>query len=68
VLQPQRCQHWTGEPGTDSHGPEVQALVDYYRAAAGDHPDWDEYRSVMVSDRRVLMAMTVERVYGAKIR
>jgi PPOX class probable F420-dependent enzyme len=55
-------------PGTDPNGPEVQALVDYYRAAAGEHPDWDEYRSVMVSDRRVLMAMTVEKVYGAKIR
>jgi PPOX class probable F420-dependent enzyme len=51
-------------PGTDPHGPEVEALVDYYRAAAGEHPDWDEYRSVMVSDRRVLMRMTVERVYG----
>ncbi len=55
-------------PGTDPDGPEVQALVEYYRAAAGEHPNWDEYRSVMVSDRRVLMAMTVERVYGAKIR
>jgi len=55
-------------PGTDPHGPEVQALVDYYRIAAGEHPDWDEYRSVMVSDRRVLMAMTVDNVYGAKIR
>ena len=55
-------------PGTDPHGPEVEALVRYYRSAAGEHPDWDEYRSVMVSDRRVLMALTVERVYGAKIR
>jgi PPOX class probable F420-dependent enzyme len=55
-------------PGTDPHGPEVQALVDYYRSAAGEHPDWDEYRAVMVSDRRVLMAMTVDRVYGEKIR
>ncbi|WP_027945924.1 PPOX class F420-dependent oxidoreductase [Amycolatopsis taiwanensis] len=55
-------------PGTDPHGPEVQALVDYYRLAAGEHPDWDEYRSVMVSDRRVLMTMTVDHVYGAKIR
>ncbi|HEX3286912.1 MAG TPA: PPOX class F420-dependent oxidoreductase [Mycobacterium sp.] len=55
-------------PGTDPNGPEVEALVDYYRSAAGEHPDWDEYRSVMVSDRRVLMAMTVDRVYGAKIR
>ncbi|NDL60381.1 PPOX class F420-dependent oxidoreductase [Phytoactinopolyspora mesophila] len=55
-------------PGTDPHGPEVEALVDYYRRAAGEHPDWDEYREVMVSDRRVLMAMTVEHVYGEKIR
>ncbi|MGV0675934.1 PPOX class F420-dependent oxidoreductase [Mycolicibacterium fortuitum] len=55
-------------PGADPHGPEVQALVDYYRSAAGEHPDWDEYRSVMVSDRRVLMKLTVERVYGEKLR
>jgi PPOX class probable F420-dependent enzyme len=55
-------------PGTDPHGPEVEALVDYYRAASGEHPDWDEYRSVMVSDRRVLMVMTVDHVYGAKLR
>ncbi|GAA3243391.1 PPOX class F420-dependent oxidoreductase [Dactylosporangium siamense] len=54
-------------PGTDPHGPEVNTLVDYYRRAAGEHPDWDEYRSVMVSDRRVLMVMTVEHVYGAQI-
>lgn len=54
-------------PGTDPHGPEVQALVDYYRIAAGEHPDWDEYRSVMVSDRRVLITMTADHVYGAKI-
>ncbi len=55
-------------PGTDPHGPEVEALVDYYRLAAGEHPDWEEYRSVMVSDRRVLMTMTVDHVYGATIR
>jgi PPOX class probable F420-dependent enzyme len=54
-------------PGTDPAGPEVEALVDYYRAAAGEHPDWTEYRAVMVADRRVLMAMTVERVYGEQI-
>jgi PPOX class probable F420-dependent enzyme len=55
-------------PGTDPNGAEVEALVGYYRAAAGEHPNWDEYRQVMVSDRRVLMAMKVEKVYGAKIR
>ncbi|MFJ9037285.1 PPOX class F420-dependent oxidoreductase [Streptomyces sp. NPDC102406] len=54
-------------PGADPHGPEVEALVEYYRRAAGEHPDWDEYRSVMVSDRRVLMEMTVDHVYGQRI-
>jgi PPOX class probable F420-dependent enzyme len=54
-------------PGADPDGPEVQALVDYYRLAGGEHPDWDEYRSAMVWDRRVLMALTVDRVYGADI-
>jgi PPOX class probable F420-dependent enzyme len=54
-------------PGDDADGPEVQALVDYYRLAAGEHPDWDEYRSAMVADRRVLMTMTVDHVVGAAI-
>jgi PPOX class probable F420-dependent enzyme len=54
-------------PGTDPHGPEVEALVDYYRTAAGEHPDWDEYRSTMVAERRVLITMTVDHVYGAKV-
>ncbi|ONM49762.1 PPOX class F420-dependent oxidoreductase [Nocardia donostiensis] len=55
-------------PGADPHSPEVEALVDYYRAAAGEHPDWDGYRAVMVSDRRVLMKMSVERIYGEALR
>ncbi|MEU9233979.1 PPOX class F420-dependent oxidoreductase [Streptomyces subrutilus] len=55
-------------PGTDPRGPEVEALVRYYRAAAGEHPDWDEYRETMVADRRVLMTMAVDHVYGDKIR
>ncbi|GAC69613.1 PPOX class F420-dependent oxidoreductase [Gordonia soli] len=55
-------------PGTEPDGPEVDALVEYYRRGAGEHPDWDEYRSVMVSDRRVLMTLHIERVYGEKLR
>ena len=55
-------------PGNDPHGPEVEALVDYYRRAAGEHPDWTEYRSAMVSDRRILMVLTVGRVYGESLR
>lgn len=41
-------------PGADPHGPEVEALVEYYRAAAGEHPDWDEYRSTMVDRKSVV--------------
>ena len=55
-------------PGTDPNGPEVEALVDYYRRAAGEHPDWDDYRSVMVSDRRVLLKLAVTHVYGTRLR
>ncbi|NDZ97018.1 PPOX class F420-dependent oxidoreductase [Streptomyces sp. SID6673] len=55
-------------PGTDPNGPEVDALVDYYRQGAGEHPDWAEYRGVMVADRRVLMVLHVGRAYGAKLR
>jgi PPOX class probable F420-dependent enzyme len=54
-------------PGTDPDGPEVDALVAYYRAAAGEHPDWAEYRAVMVADRRVLMTLQVEKVYGERL-
>ena len=48
-------------PGTDPQSPEVEALVDYYRSAAGEHPDWDEYRSVMERDRRVMIRIEPER-------
>ncbi|MYW33457.1 PPOX class F420-dependent oxidoreductase, partial [Streptomyces sp. SID2119] len=33
----------------------------------GEHPDWDEYREAMVSGRRVLITMTVDHVYGARV-
>lgn len=55
-------------PGATPDSAEVETLVDYYRRAAGEHPDWDEYRQAMVADRRVLMSMQVAHVYGAKLR
>jgi PPOX class probable F420-dependent enzyme len=39
----------------------MEGLVAYYRAVAGEHPDWDDYRAAMRSERRVLLRMTVER-------
>jgi PPOX class probable F420-dependent enzyme len=55
-------------PSTDPDGAEVDALVEYYRGGAGEHPDWREYREVMVADRRVLLALTITHVYGARLR
>lgn len=39
----------------------MEPLVDYYRAAAGEHPDWDDYRAAMVRDQRLLIRIDVER-------
>ena len=39
----------------------VEGLVDYYRAIAGEHPDWDEYRSAMRSQRKCLIRVTPRR-------
>jgi PPOX class probable F420-dependent enzyme len=33
-------------------------------ASAGEHPDWDDYRQAMVTDRRVLLTMPIAHVYG----
>lgn len=39
----------------------LEPLVEYYRRISGEHPDWDEYRSVMASEQRVLIRLHVER-------
>jgi len=49
------------------HGSEVEAIGGLLPHCLRRTPGRDEYRSVMVSDRRVLMAMTVDHVYGAKV-
>ena len=42
----------------------VQALVDYYRAFSGEHPDWDDYRQTMVTEQRRLLRVRPEKIYG----
>lgn len=44
----------------------MDGLVEYYRSVSGEHPDWDEYRSAMREEKRVLLRMTVERVGPSK--
>ncbi len=39
----------------------MEGLVDYYRSVSGEHPNWDEYRRAMQSERRVLLRISIER-------
>lgn len=40
----------------------MSLLVDYYRLVSGEHPDWDDYRTAMRRERRVVLRVTVSRV------
>ncbi|SCG37898.1 PPOX class probable F420-dependent enzyme [Micromonospora echinaurantiaca] len=46
----------------------VEELVGLYRSIQGEHPDWDDYRRAMVAERRLVLRLHVERVYGAPPR
>jgi PPOX class probable F420-dependent enzyme len=50
----------TADPG-DATADELVAL---YRSMQGEHPDWDEYRSAMVADQRLVARLTPTRCYG----
>jgi PPOX class probable F420-dependent enzyme len=39
----------------------MQGLIDLYRRAAGEHPDWDDFRAAMDRERRVLLRIEIER-------
>ncbi len=39
----------------------AEPLVDYYRAIAGEHPDWDEYRQAMLTQGKALLRITPTR-------
>ena len=36
----------------------IEPLVDYYRAIAGEHPDWSEYRQAMADQGKCLIRIT----------
>jgi PPOX class probable F420-dependent enzyme len=52
------------EVAAEPNDATVDELVEIYRAIAGDHPDWDEYRAAMVADNRLVLRVPVDRVYG----
>ena len=51
-------------PAAATDDDTVEAMVEWYRAMSGEHPDWDEYRQAMVDDRRLLLTITPTHAYG----
>jgi len=39
----------------------MEPLVDYYRSLSGEHPDWDDYRTAMEREQRVILRIEPER-------
>jgi PPOX class probable F420-dependent enzyme len=42
----------------------VEELVALYRSLQGEHDDWDDYRSAMVADRRLVARLRPTHAYG----
>jgi PPOX class probable F420-dependent enzyme len=42
----------------------VEELIGTYRAMAGEHKDWDEYRRSMVDDKRLVARLRPTHAYG----
>lgn len=51
-------------PAAAADDATVEALIGLYRDVRGEHPDWDDYRRAMVEDRRVLLTLHIDHVYG----
>ena len=44
-----------------------QAFRDVYRSISGEHPDWDEYDRAMVEDKRAVVVVVPDRIYGTAL-
>ena len=42
----------------------VEDLVVLYRTLRGEHPDWTEYRTAMVTERRLVVRLAPTHAYG----
>ncbi|MDV8067799.1 PPOX class F420-dependent oxidoreductase [Rhodococcus sp. IEGM 1366] len=52
-------------PAVDPHDEVVDALVELYRDISGnEHPDWEDYRRAMVAERRQILSVRADHVYG----
>jgi PPOX class probable F420-dependent enzyme len=39
----------------------LDGLVEYYRCIAGEHPDWDDYRTAMARQDKSLLRVTIDQ-------
>jgi PPOX class probable F420-dependent enzyme len=63
VLNPRFFGSWVQITGTVeivSLPDAMDLLVDYYRRAAGEHQNWDEYREAMRREQRCVLVLTPE--------
>lgn len=44
-----------------------QAFRDVYRSISGEHPDWDEYDQAMIEDKRAVVVVVPDRIYGTAV-
>ncbi len=57
------------EAATSPDDATCDELVEIYRAIAGkDHPDWDEYRTAMVEEKRLVGRLAITHAYGLPAR
>jgi len=42
----------------------AEALRHYYRKVRGEHPDWAVYDAAMLTEKRLLLSISVDRAYG----
>lgn len=49
----------------DPHDAVADELVEVFRGWQGEHPDWEGFRAAMVAERRLVIRLRINRVYGA---
>ena len=54
-------EHHRGVLATARADERPHLLIEQYRAVAGEHPDWDEFRQAMQDQRRVIVRIDIER-------
>jgi PPOX class probable F420-dependent enzyme len=51
-------------PAAAPDDPTTEAMVALFREVMGEHPDWPGFRAAMVAERRVVVTIPVDHIYG----